>query len=311
MNIAFQMEPMDEPEPGNSHTLALMHEASRRGYDVFHFTPDTLSLDHTGLVSAPIARVSVDLDADPHYTIGEYARVDLSQFDVIMFRQDPPYDIAYVTNTVILERLHEAGVLFVNDPFWIRNMPDKLSIFDFAEYLPPTLVTRNMEEVEAFYAEHKDVIIKPLHGFHGHGIVRSSDVKEAKQKLSEHIEPLMFQPFLKEVMEGNKRVVFFDGEIVGTINVVPESEEKFRIYRDSVDEASDLTEREKEICGRIGAVLKQRGMIFVGIDLIGEYLTEINAGSVGSIFRLDEIYDDNFSAKLFDLIERKISGNHE
>lgn len=310
MKIAFQMEPMDEPKPGDSHTLTLMHEATKRGYDVFHYTPDTLSLDQTGQVSAYIAPVRVDLDKDEHYALGEYSRQDLSDFDVIMFRQDPPYDIAYVTNTVILERLKKEGVLFVNDPFWIRNMPDKLSIFDFAEYLPPTLVSRNLEEVGAFYEEHQDVIIKPLHSFHGHGIRRSQNIGDAKKTLSEYDEQLMFQPFLKEVLEGNKRVVFYDGEIAGILNSIPDDKE-FRIFRGSTDVAAELTPREREICEKIGAVLKERGMLFVGIDFIGEYLTEINAGSVGSIFRLDEVYDDNFSAKLFDLVELKIASKNQ
>ena len=306
MKIAFQMEPIDQPAPGDSHTLTLMHEATVRGYDVFHYTPDTVSLDNSGVVCALCATVLVNLGTKPHFDLGEYERHDLSSFDVIMFRQDPPYDIAYVTNTVLLERLRD-DVLFVNDPFWIRNMPDKLSIFDFAYYLPPTLVSRNLDEIEAFYAAHKDIIIKPLHGFHGHGITRSQSVEDAKEKLKEYPEPLMFQPFLKEVLEGNKRVVFFDGEIVGVLNSVPANEEEFRIFRGSKDIAAELSARERKISEEVGAVLKQRGMMFVGIDFIGEYLTEINAGSVGSIFRLDEVYSDNYSAKLYDLIELKLS----
>lgn len=305
------MEPMDQAERGNSHTLVLMHEATQRGYEIFHYVPDTVSLDQTNKVFAHVASVTVDLNKEQHYTLKQRERADLSGFDVIMFRQDPPYDVAYVTNTVILERLKEQGVLFVNDPYWIRNMPDKISIFDFAEYLPPTLISRNIDEIEAFYKKYSDIIIKPLHGFHGHGIVRSQNINDAKEKLTEHKEQLMFQPFLKQVLEGNKRVVFYDGEIVGVLNSVPASEEEFRIFRNSKDVAAELTEREKEICQKVGQILKKRDMLFVGIDLIGEYLTEINAGSVGSIFRLDEVYSDNFSAKLFDFIERKItSKNH-
>lgn len=234
----------------------------------------------------------------------------LEEFDVVFFRQDPPVNMAYITNTYLLEHLKAHGVTLVNDPFWIRNMADKLSIFDFPEYLPPTLVSRNITEIEAFFAIHKDVVVKPLYGFHGHGIIRTRNSAEVEEQLTHTKEPLMLQPFLSEIKEGNKRIVFFDGAVVGALrSIVPDPDKEFRIYRDSIDEPYTLTPEEEVMCEKIGAYLKERGLIFIGIDLIGAYLTEINVGSVGSIYRLDELYHDNFSGKLFDVIQQKRSVN--
>lgn len=298
---------MDETKRGDNHTLFLMEEACRRGYEVYHYHPETLSLTNAGL-RGDMARVHVDQSKNPHYTLEQREIMPLEGFDVVLFRQDPPVDMGYITNTYLLERLKQSGVTLINDPFWVRNMADKLSIFDFPDYLPPTLVSRNMEEIEAFFAMHKDVVIKPLYGFHGHGITRAQSVEGIATQLAKTDEPLMFQPFLPEIKEGNKRIVFFYGEIAGTLcTPVPDPDKEFRIYRDSVDVAYELTPHERDMCEQIGAVLKERDLAFVGIDLIGSYLTEINVGSVGSIFRMDDVYSDNFSAKLWDIVADKRS----
>jgi glutathione synthase len=305
MKIGFQMHAMEKTVPGEEHTLALMEEARRRGYAGYHFEPGSVSLCEDGTIKAMVAPVEVDCTAQPHYTLGAYEQMDLAELDVIFFRQDPPFDMAYVTNTYLLQRL-EDQVLFVNNPRWIREMPDKLSIFDYPEYLPPTLVSRESPDIEAFFAAHKDVVIKPLYGFHGHGIERTSEVAVALKAAEMSDVPIMFQPFLPEIAEGNKRIVLYDGEIVGALKTVP-SDEEFRIYRDSVDVAYEPSAEEIALCAKMAPVLKERGLIFVGLDLIGPYLTEINVGSVGSLLRLNAVYGGSYEGKLFDVIEAKIT----
>ncbi len=213
--------------------------------------------------------------------------------------------MGFVTTTYILERLKNQGVLVTNDPFWIRNTPDKLFIFDFEKHMPPTLVSSDMNAIEKFFAVHKDVVIKPLYSFHGHGITRSSSPDAAGKELEKYGEPLMFQPFLEEVKDGNKRVVLFGGGIVGALNTIPPDGE-FRVYRDSVDEAYEPTEQERILCEEIGAVMKERGIHFAGVDFIGSYLTEVNVGSVGSLVRLNKIYNKKFESMLWDVLEKKI-----
>ncbi|GJL85705.1 MAG: glutathione synthetase [Micavibrio sp.] len=305
MKIAFQMESPADSDRELSASLLLMQEACSRGYKVFHYLPEHLSLDHKGAITAYAAPVSVDLSKDQYYELGDYDAVDLAGFDVVFLRQDPPFDMGYITTTYILERLKDQGVLVTNDPFWIRNTPDKLFIFDFKKHMPPTLISGDMIAIKKFFTAHKDVVIKPLYSFHGHGITRSSDVNDAEAELKKYGEPLMFQPFLKEVKEGNKRVVLFDGEIVGALNTIPPDGE-FRIYRDSIDEAYELSEQERILCKKIGSVMKERDIHFAGVDFIGPYLTEANVGSVGSLARLNKIYNKKFESMLWDVIERKI-----
>lgn len=306
MKIAFQMESPADADREYSASLLLIQEACARGHEVFHYLPENLSLDHNDGIRAFAAPITVDLAKEPHYTLGTYGAVDLTEFDAVFLRQDPPFDMGYLSTTYILERLHRRGVYVSNDPFWVRNMPEKLSIFDFAEYLPPTLVTRDMREIEKFFSEHKDVVIKPLYSFHGHGIVRCSSAAQARKEIGAANDPLMFQPFLKEIYEGNKRIVLFDGEIAGALSTVLGQGEEFRIFRDSVDVAYEPSESEIAMCKKIGRVCKERGQAFVGIDLIGPYLTEINVTSTGSLARLNKIYGGKFEAKLWDVFEKKI-----
>lgn len=310
MKIAFQMEPMAETLAGKNNTLRMMEEACVRGHDVYHYEPETLSMDKGGLY-ALLSKTYVDQSKTPHYEQQTHTRQKLNDFDVVFFRQDPPVDMAYVTNTYLLERLKKDRVVLVNDPFWIRNMADKISIFDFPDHIPPTLISRSLEEMSVFFDTYKDIVVKPLYGFHGHGIFRTRDLADVEKALQDQkpdaCEPLMLQPFLPEIKDGNKRIVFFDGEIVGALRtIVPDPDKEFRIYRDSIDEIYTPTKDEEALCKKIGALLKERGLLFVGIDLIGSYLTEINVGSVGSIVRLDELYQGNFSVRLFDIIEKKV-----
>ncbi len=304
LKIGFQMCPMEQTVPGTDNTILLMQECCQRGHDVYHFLPDQISLDDTGRITGLVCPVTVDLSVSPHYQMRADDWMDLSEFDAIFFRQDPPFDLAYITNTHILERISDQ-VLFVNHPRWIRGMPDKISIFDFPEFLAPTLVSKETQAITNFFTEHgPDIVAKPLYGFHGHGIERSSDLNELLVWAREHNEPLMFQPFLKEIEQGNKRIVLFDGEVAGSLITIPDND--FRIYRDSEDLAYELTDRERVLFEKMGPLLKERGLLFVGVDLIGPYLTEINVGSVASIVRLNAIYGGAHEKKLIDIVENKL-----
>ncbi len=304
MKVAFQMEHMSETVKGDNHSLLIIQEACKRGFDVYHYHPDTVTMSNDG-VFAKIAPLNVDLTQDEYFKLGEYSKQDLSTMDVIWFRQNPPFDMCYVTNTFMLDFLKDKGVLVSNNPFWIRNMPDKLSIFDYPDYLPPSLVTRDLDEVSNFLDIHKDIVIKPLYSFHGHGVVRTSVLSEAEVELSKYPEPLLFQPFLPQISEGNRRIVLFDGEIVGALKTINKDENEFRIYRDSVDVACTPTKKELELCQKLSGLFKERGLHFIGVDFIGPYLMEINTGSIGSLLRLNEIYGECFEAKLWDVIEHK------
>ncbi len=305
MKIAFQMEALENADWEFGASPLLVHEACRRGFEVFHYLQESLTLGNDG-VYASAARTNVDLASDKLYEQDGYKQVDLTSFDVVFMRQEPPFDMNYITATYMLERLKEHGVFVTNDPFWIRNLPEKLCIFDFKKYMPPTLVSRHMPFIEAFFKEHGDVVIKPLYLFKGKGIIRTSSVEEAKEQLRQTSEPLMFQRFIPEIAEGNKRIILFDGEVVGTLKSVPQGEE-FRVYRDSVDLPYEPSEEELSLAKEIGNALKKRGQHFAGIDLVGPYLIEINVTCTASLTRLNGLYDKKYESLLWDLIERKIS----
>ncbi len=304
LKIAFQMEAMEETDPSQNHTLRLMHEACARGYEVYHYQPQQLSL-YNGVVSAPMRRVEVNLEQTPHYRYDEALSINLAELDVVLFRQDPPVDMEYITNTYLLEMVAE-HTFIINNPYWIRNATDKLYPFEFKEFMPDTLVSADPVAMQAFKKKHKDIVIKPLYGFHGHGIVRVETNQDITPYLEEHPhETLLLQPFIPEIVQGNKRIVFLDGEIAGALLTKP-AEGEFKVYRNSVDMEYELSPRDKEICAAVGKSLKERGLFFVGIDIIGDYLTEINLGSVGSIWRLDAVYNTNFSAQFWDAVENKL-----
>lgn len=303
MKIAFQMQNMEDTDTFVTSSLYFMEEAQRRGHEVFHFVQNDLSIDHTG-VYADIAPVDVDLEKDDYYKLGQRRSMSLGDFDIVFFRQLPPVDTSYLTSTYILEYLTKRGVYVTNDPRSIRDLPEKVSIFDYPEYIPPTLVSRNHQVIENFFAEYKDVVIKPLYSYHGHGIKRSSEPSIAFEMIEHYQEPLMFQPFLPEIYEGNKRIILFDGEIAGALISVP-SDDDFRVYRDSVETAYEPSVREKELCDRVGEIARARKIDFIGVDFIGDYLTEINITCVGGIAKFNKIYGGKFEAKLWDLIEAR------
>jgi glutathione synthase len=304
MKIAFQMEGLEYSDPEATNSLILIAEANSRGHSVFHYLPESLSIDNAA-VYAEAASVSVDLSQKEYYRLGDYSKVDLTKFDVVFMRQHPPFDINYITATFILDKLTEQGVFVTNNPFWIRNTPEKLSIYDFKEYMPPTLVSQNLKFIKEFLEQHKDIIIKPLHDYFGNGIVRTSSMDEVKKQMEHYKQPLMFQSFLQEIKDGNKRIVLFDGEIIGGRRTIPKSGE-FNTHQNGRDSSYNPNEYEIALCRTVGKVLKNRGIDFAGLDIIGKFLVEINVTCVGSLMDINKLDETRYEKLLWDIIEKKV-----
>ncbi len=305
MKIAFQMEGLEYSDPESTNSLLLIAEANNRGHSVFHYLPESLSIDNNSIY-AEAASVTVDLSRKEYYKLGDYCKVDLAKFDVVFMRQHPPFDINYVTMTFILDKLQEKGVFVTNNPFWIRNTPEKFSIYDFKEYMPPTLVSRNLKFIEEFLEQHKDILIKPLYDYGGYGIIRTSSMDTVAKHLEHYQQPLMFQRFLQEIKDGNKRIILFDGEIIAACLTMPASGE-FNTHENGVDSSYKPNEYEILLCEKLGKILKDRGLHFVGIDIIGKYITEINVTCTGTIVRLNKMDNTKYEKLLLDLIEKKVS----
>jgi len=293
-------------------TFALMLEAQRRGHRLVHFTPDRLSLND-GRVEARLESVEVrDIPGD-HFTLGETERADLSTFDVVLLRQDPPFDMGYITTTHLLERIHPK-TLVVNDPAEVRNAPEKIFVTEYPQLMPPTLITRDPEEIRDFRRAHGDIILKPLYGNGGAGVFRLDPNDRNLASLHELFtsmsrEPMIVQKFLPDVAKGDKRVILVDGEPVGAINRVPQAgETRSNMHVGGRPEKIGLTERDLEICARIGPVLREKGQVFVGIDVIGTWLTEINVTSPTGIQELERFDGTNAAAKIWEAIEAKRRG---
>ncbi len=303
MKIAFQMEDMAVSSRTGTNSLVLIQEANRRGYEVFHYNPLSLSIDGDG-VRADTAPVSVDMSKDEYFKLGAYRTADLKDMDVIFMRQRPPFDMRYISYSYMLDRLKDEGVYITNDPTGVRDTPEKLAIFEFPQYIAPTIVTADHKQVRGFFDTHQDIIIKPLYLFFGKGITRSKDYQEAISVIEELNEPVMLQKFLPDVFDGNKRIVLFDGEIISAMKTVS-GDGAFITHQSYIDTAYDLTDYEIEMCATISAGLKGRRLDFVAVDIIGSYLTEINVTCPGSLMRLDALHDMDHSALLWDVIERK------
>lgn len=277
------MDPIERIDINGDSTFALLLEAQRRGHDVFYYTPPNLSLKDGRLIAHGHSLTVEDKPGD-HYRLAHPRNVDLSDFDVVQLRQDPPFDMAYITTTHLLERL-QPGTLVVNDPASVRNAPEKVFVLDFLDLMPPTLVTRSPDEIRAFRDEHKDIVVKPLYGNGGAAIFRIAEGDTNLNSLIELLgqtfrEPIMVQRYLPDVRAGDKRIILVDGEVAGAINRVPAADEtRSNLHVGGTAKATTLTPREDEICARLGPALKERGLIFTGIDVIGDYLTEINVTS--------------------------------
>lgn len=310
MKIAFQMDPIDAVDINADSSFRIAEEAQARGHELFYYSPDQLAYEE-GVITARGQDMVVRREAGNHVDLGPVRKVDLKDFDVLWLRQDPPFDMHYITSTHLLDRLKD-DVLVVNDPFWVRNYPEKLLVLDFPELTPPTTIARDLETIKAFKAKHDDVILKPLYGNGGAGVFRLDPNDRNLSSLHELFtgfsrEPLIVQKFLPDVSNGDKRVILVDGEPVGAINRVPAAgETRSNMHVGGRPEKIGLSDRDLEICAAIGPLLKEKGQIFVGIDVIGDYLTEINVTSPTGIQELERFDSVNIAEKIWQAIEAKL-----
>ena len=309
LKVAVQMDHISTVNIAGDTTFALSLEAQKRGHELYHYTPDRLSM-RDGVVSARLEKMEVrDVKGD-HFTLGEPIRRDLSEMDVVLLRQDPPFDMNYITTTHLLERIHPK-TLVVNDPAWVRNSPEKIFVTEFPDLMPETLITKDPQEVMDFRREFGDIILKPLYGNGGAGVFHLADGDRNLTSLLEMFgqlfkEPFIAQRYLKDVRAGDKRIILIDGEPVGAINRVPsETDARSNMHVGGRAEQSKLTPREREICERIGPSLKERGFILVGIDVIGDYMTEINVTSPTGIREIQRFDGTNIAALFWDAVEAK------
>jgi glutathione synthase len=311
MKIAFQMDPIGDVNIDADSSFRLAEEAQARGHDLFYYAPDQLAYQE-GRVTARGHDLMVQRVRGAHATLGPLREVDLNDFDVVWLRQDPPFDMHYITTTHLLDRL-APGTLVVNDPFWVRNYPEKLLVLEFPDLTPPTTIARDLDTIKSFKDKHKDIILKPLYGNGGAGVFRLDPDDRNLSSLHELFtgfsrEPLIVQKFLPDVSKGDKRVILVDGEPVGAINRVPASgETRSNMHVGGRPEKIGLTERDREICARIGPLLKEKGQVFVGIDVIGSYLTEINVTSPTGIQELERFDGINVAETVWQAIEARVA----
>jgi len=310
--VAIQMDPIDTINIDADSTFALALEGQRRGHALFHYLPQALTL-RDGRLYARGRTLSVRREHGNHHSFGSFEELDLAGFDVVLMRQDPPFDMAYITATHLLELLPEDGPLVVNDPASVRNAPEKLFVLRFKELMPPTLLSLDPSEIRAFWQEHGDIILKPLFGNGGAGVFRLRPGDENLNSLLEmyalvHREPVMVQRYLPEVRLGDKRIILVEGEPVGAVmRVPPEGEARANLHVGGRAQQTTLTPRERDICAAIGPSLRQQGLLFVGIDVIGDYMTEINVTSptgIQEIARLDGI---DLSVNIWDAVEARFA----
>jgi len=312
LRVAVQMDPIETIKIAGDSSFALMLAAQARGHTIWHYDVRTLAWENSQ-ITAWASPVTVQNVAGDHFTRGELQKIDLARdIDVILMRQDPPFDLGYITATHILERL-EGETLVVNDPASVRNAPEKMFVLDYARFMPPTLIARKLDDVRAFHKLHGAVVVKPLHGNGGKAIFK---VEADGTNLSALIEifnqnwpePHMVQPFIPEVALGDKRIVLIDGEYTGAINRRPGvGEFRSNLAQGGYAEKCDLTPREEEICAAMGPELKKRGLIFVGIDVIGgKWLTEINVTSPTGIVAIDTFNGTDTPGLIWDAIDRRL-----
>lgn len=309
LKVAVQMDPIERVRIAGDTTFLMLLEAQARGHELHYWRPDDLSMEN-GVALARAASLQVREQEGDHFTLGEPRLVEAAEFDVILLRQDPPFDMHYVTSTHILETVHPR-TLVVNDPFEVRNAPEKLFVTRWPDLQPPTLITRDPAAMADFRSRHGDVVLKPLYGGAGSGVVRLktddpnlSAILELHEAASR--EPLVMQAFLPAVVDGDKRILIVDGEPVGAVNRVPaKGQIRSNLAVGGRAEAVELTARDREICATIGPELKARGLIFVGIDVIGGRLTEINVTSPTGAQQLKRFGGSNAAAAMWDAIERR------
>ena len=316
LRVAVQMDPLENINIAGDSSFALMLSAQARGHELWHYDVTSLAYESDGTphgrITSHAAPVTVQREAGNHFSAGERRRIDLAQdIDVILMRQDPPFHLGYISAALLLGRL-KGKTLVANDPREVVNAPEKMFVLDYAQYMPPTLVARHVDDLRAFQKKHGSVVVKPLHGNGGKAIFRIDESGTNLSALSEVFdqtwpEPHMVQPFLPEVSEGDKRIVLVDGEFAGAINRFPgEGEFRSNLAQGGHAEATELTAREEEICAAMGPELKRRGLVFVGIDVIGgKWLTEINVTSPTGIVAIDRFNGTDTAALIWDAIERR------
>ena len=310
--VAVQMDPIERINIRGDSTFALLLEAQARGYGLSYYTPDRIAL-LDGEVLATVQPLTVRDSAGDHFTLGEPRRAALSTFDVILMRQDPPFDLAYITSTHLLERVHPR-TLVVNDPAHVRNAPEKIFVTEFPDLMPPTLITRDLAEIKAFRAKHGEIVMKPLYGAGGAAVfaLKSGDINFGSLYdlfAATFREPWVVQKFLPAVKDGDKRIILVDGEFAGAVNRVPAADDvRSNMVRGGAAEAADLTDREREICARLAPALRLRGLLFTGIDVIDGHLTEINVTSPTGIRAIARLGGPDIAAMIWDRIAAKLAG---
>lgn len=313
LKVAVQMDPMEGIKIGGDSTFALMLSAQGRGHSLWHYQAHDLTW-RGGRLWAKAREVTVQRVEGNHFRFGAEAILDLGRdVDVVLMRQDPPFDLSYITATHLLERI-EGETLVVNRPGSVRDAPEKLFVLDYADFMPPTMITRDLSEVRAFLAEHKDIVVKPLYGNAGNAVFRIGPDGANLSALVElfnasWVEPFMVQAFIPAVSEGDKRIVLVDGEVAGAINRVPgKGEIRSNLAVGGSAVKADLTDKEWDICRELGPELRRRGLLFVGIDVIGgEWLTEINVTSPTGIVAIDQFNGTDTTAMIWDAIERRLA----
>ena len=309
LNVAVQMDPIERINIRGDSTFALLIEAQKRGHRLSYYTPDKLA-QRGDKVFAAVQPLDVRDQAGAHFTLGEAKRTELTDFDVILLRQDPPFDLAYITTTHLLERIHPK-TLVVNDPAHVRNAPEKIFVLEFSDLMPPTLVTRDLAEIKLFREEHGDIVMKPLYGAGGAAVFRLTKGDLNFGSLYDLFaatfrEQWMVQKFLPAIKHGDKRIILVDGEFAGAVNRVPAADDlRSNMVRGGAAQATDLTAREKDICKRLGPALRERGLIFVGIDVIDGFLTEINVTSPTGLRAIKNLGGPDIAAMIWDKIESK------
>jgi glutathione synthase len=308
-NVAVQMDHVSSIKIGGDSTFAMSLEAQARGYKLFHYTPDQLSMRDGAVQAIAEPMILRDVEGD-HFELGPQEKIDLSSMDVVLLRQDPPFDMSYITSTHLLERVHPK-TLVVNDPAWVRNSPEKIFVTEFPDLMPKTLISRDPATINAFRAEVGDMILKPLYGNGGAGVFHVKPDDRNMSSLLEmfaqmYREPFIAQEYLSDVRAGDKRIILIDGEPAGAINRVPaEHDSRSNMHVGGRAEHSELTDREKEICARIGPSLKARGFILVGIDIIGDKMTEINVTSPTGLREIRNFGGPDVAALFWDAVESK------
>jgi glutathione synthase len=312
--VAIQMDPIETIDIDADSTFVLALEAQRRGHGLYHYLPRGLTYAH-GRVVARARPLSVRRERGNHFSLGAPEAIDLRTLDIVLMRQDPPFNLAYVAATHLLERVHPEP-LVVNDPVAVRNAPEKLFVTQFPELMPPTLITYDHEQVKAFRREHGHIIVKPLYGNGGAGVFHITPEDDNLNSLLDLLiqtvnEPLVVQKYLPEIKQGDKRIVLIDGAPAGAVNRIPPAgDARANMHVGGRAEKATLSRRDREICEVLGPVLSEQGLVFVGIDVIGGYLTEINVTSPTGLQEIDRFDEVSLEARIWDVIEARLESRH-